>query len=69
MNQLIGKYRIHTMPRSKYGFADMEVGDVRVVSGIYSIIRISADGFRKRWNIWFYTTDLGNGQVKIERYK
>ena len=57
------------MPRSKYGFADMEIGDVRVVSGIYSIIRISADGFRKRWNIWFYTTDLGNGQVKIERYK
>lgn len=56
-------------PRSRYGFGDVEIGGSVVVEGEYRIVRISADGFRKRWGMCFLVKDLGEGKVKIERYK
>jgi len=66
---LVGKYRIHIAPRSKYGFADMEIGETKIVEGEFRIVRISADGFRKRWGMWFHAKDLKDGRVEIKRYK
>lgn len=56
-------------PKSRYGFGSLSVGESLEVSGVYRIIRISADGFRKRWGMGFLVQDLGDGKVKIHRYK
>ena len=56
-------------PKSRYGFGELEVGSSVIVRGDYRIIRISADGFRKRWGRCFLVSDLKDGSVKVSRYK
>jgi len=56
-------------PRSRYGFAGLEVGESIVVEGVYRLIRVNADGFRIRWGMNFLVRDLGEGKVEIKRYK
>lgn len=66
---LVGTYRIHIKPRSRYGFAELAVGESIVTQGVYRLIRVNADGFRIRWGMHFLVKDLGEGKVEIKRYK
>ena len=66
---LVGTYRIHIKPRSRYGFAELEIGQSVVTQGVYRLIRVNADGFIIRWGMHFLVKDLGEGKVEIKRYK
>lgn len=54
---------------SRYGFGKMEVGDVVIITDIFSRVRHASYAARNKWGTMFLVTDLKDGRVEIKRYK
>ena len=54
--------------RTKYPFRELDVNQSAEIEADYRLVRISADGFRKRNNKFFLVSKIDN-KVKITRYK
>ena len=54
---------------SKYGFNQLKIGECSIVKGDFVKVRMLAYRCKYKWGQMFLVKDLGNGMVKIERYK
>jgi hypothetical protein len=69
MESIEKKLRVCDRIHSKYGFGDLEVGDVKCITADFVKVRCAAYGFGKKWGAIFLVTERSGGRVEIKRYK